>query len=469
LLSVYRSSYPVVSNFLMDTPRSHQGQHRVGLHTDKRGFSFLNITQFFNAFNDNLLKQMLIFGTAAGGLWASQIGEGGQAIASLCLAVPFVLLSGFAGQFSDRYSKRTVMVMAKTSEIVIGIVALAGFLLVNLWLVITAMVLISIQSTFFSPAKYGILPEIIEGKLLSRANGTINMFTYIAAILGGAAGGPLYDMYTAKTFWWDWNWQWPEIVPPGIPGILWLPGVLIVLIGILGIIASRGIPRVTAQNPTMKIRPIFFKAYLETWRDIRGTALGTVVIAWSYFYMIVVGLAVLILPDYKELLHISATQTAGLMAILGISIGAGDFAAGRLSGHRIRPGMVPIGAIGTTLMMFVLGAIPHNYFLISASLSAAGFMAGFLMVPLQTMTQRLASKEQRGQVLGLWNCSSFIGVIVGNVIFLALKRLTGIASHHVFFICGGLGVILIVLLYTGWQKQFEEAVRPLGDEFGEGE
>ena len=430
----------------------------MGINTDKRGFNFLNITQFFNAFNDNLLKQMLIFGTAAGGLWASQIGQGGQAIASLCLAVPFVLLSGFAGQFSDRYSKRTVMVMAKTSEVVIGIVALAGFLLVNLWLIITAMILISIQSTFFSPAKYGVLPEIIEDKLLSRANGTINMFTYIAAILGGAAGGPLYDMYAPDAV------KHPELV-----AVLWLPGVLIVLIGILGMITSHGIPRVPAQNPTMKIRPIFFKAYWETWRDIRGTALGTVVIAWSFFYMIVVGLAVLILPDYKELLQISATQTAGLMAILGISIGAGDYAAGRLSGHRIRPGMVPIGAIGTTLMMFVLGAIPHNYFLISAALSAAGFMAGFLMVPLQTMTQRLASEENRGQVLGLWNCSSFIGVILGNLIFLALKRLTGIASHHIFFICGGLGLILIVLLYTGWQKQFEEAVRPRGDEFGEGE
>jgi acyl-[acyl-carrier-protein]-phospholipid O-acyltransferase/long-chain-fatty-acid--[acyl-carrier-protein] ligase len=435
---------------------SDQGQHRVGIETNNRGFGFLNVTQFFNAFNDNLLKQMLIFGTATGGLWASQIGEGGQAIASLCLAVPFVLLSGFAGQFSDRYSKRTVMVTAKTGEVVIGIVALAGFLLVNLWLVITAMVLISIQSTFFSPAKYGILPEITEEKLLSRANGTINMFTYIAAILGGAAGGPLYDMYAPDT-----------VKDSELVAVLWLPGVLILVIGILGMIASHRIPHVPMQNPTMKIRPIFFKAYWETWRDIRGTALGTVVIAWSFFYMIVVGLAVLILPDYKDLLDISATQTAGLMAILGISIGAGDFVAGRLSGHRIRPGMIPLGAIGTTLMMFVLGAIPHNYVFISAGLSAAGFMAGFLMVPLQTMTQQLASEEQRGQVLGFWNCSSFVGVIFGNIIFLALKRLTDIASHHIFYVCGGLGVVLVVLLYTGWQKQFEEAVRPRGDELGE--
>jgi hypothetical protein len=43
------------------------------------------------------------------------------------------------------------------------------------------------------------------------------------------------------------------------------------------------------------------------------------------------------------------------------------------------------------------------------------------------------------------------------------------ASNHVFYICGVLGVFLVVLLYTGWQKQFEQAVRPRDDESGEGE
>ena len=68
--------------------------------SSNRGFYFLNVTQFLGAANDNILKQVLIFGLAAGGIWGNQLGEGGQAWASLCLAIPFVLLSGFAGQFS---------------------------------------------------------------------------------------------------------------------------------------------------------------------------------------------------------------------------------------------------------------------------------------------------------------------------------------------------------------------------------
>ncbi len=455
--------YPVSSSTICPILVSAEKYSQVEKQPSSRGFGFLNTTQFLNAFNDNLLKQMLMWGTAAGGIWASQIAPGGQAYASLCLAVPFILLSGFAGQFSDRYSKRTVIIVVKFMEVLIGIMALVGFLMGSLWVLIAALVLISIQSTFFSPAKYGILPEIIEEKLLSRANGTLSMFTYVACILGIGAAGPLYDLYISKTFWWDWNWQWPEMVPPGIPGILWIPGAAIVLVGILGMIATRGLPRVPVQNPEMKIRPIFFRAYRETWRDIRGTPLGTVVLAWSYFYMIVAGLAILIPADFADLLDITRSKATPLLLCLAVSLGIGDYTAGRLSGHRIRPGMIPVGAIGTTVMLFALGAIPLNYYLIAGCLSLAGFMAGFIMVPLQTMTQQLASEDQRGGVLGLWNCGSFVGIVIGNVIFLVVKsKHINMASNHVFYICGVLGVLLIVLLYTGWQKQFEEAVAEPG-------
>ena len=438
--------YPVSSSTISQPLVSAEKYAHVEKQPSSRGFGFLNTTQFLNAFNDNLLKQMLMWGTAAGGIWASQIAPGGQAYASLCLAIPFILLSGFAGQFSDRYSKRAVIIVVKFMEVLIGIMALVGFLVGNLWVLITALVLISVQSTFFSPAKYGILPEIIEEKLLSRANGTLSMFTYVACILGIGAAGPLYDLYAPD-----------GIAPPS--GILWIPGAAIVLVGILGMIATRGLPRVPVQNPEMKIRPIFFKAYRETWRDIRRTPLGTVVLAWSYFYMIVAGLAILIPADFADLLGITRSRATPLLLCLAVSLGIGDYTAGRLSGHRIRPGMIPVGAIGTTVMLFALGAIPLNYYLIASCLSLAGFLAGFIMVPLQTMTQQLASEDQRGGVLGLWNCGSFVGIVIGNVIFLVVKsKHINMASNHVFYICGVLGLLLVVLLYTGWQKQFEEAV-----------
>ena len=97
-----------------------------------------------------------------------------------------------------------------------------------------------------------------------------------------------------------------------------------------------------------------------------------------------------------------------------------------------------IGANGTTIMFFVLGIIPLNFTLIAVCLGVTGFLAGFFMVPLQTMTQQLSSEEERGRVIGLWSCGSFVGVILGNVLFLVVKRM-GLASNRVFLVCGVLG------------------------------
>lgn len=415
--------------------------------TSQRGLLSLNLTQSFGAANDNILKQVVIFGVATGGIWADQLGDGAQAIGSLCLAGPFVIFSGFAGQFSDRYSKRDVCVVVKLFEIVIALVAMVGLWLANLWIVLASLILIAAQSAFFGPAKYGILPEIVESKFLSRANGTINMFTYLAIIFGCAIGGPLYDAYAPDPV------KFPNAKP-----MLWLPGLVILVVGIAGTATSFGIPRLTPQNPTLKIRPVLFRMYLDTWREISGTALSHVVIAWSCFYFIVGGVAILILPDYKTLLEITATQTAGLMAILGISIGVGDFVAGRVSGHSVRIGLIPIGAVGTTLMYFVLGVIPLYFPLVAVCLSVTGFLAGFFMVPLQTMTQTLSTEEQRGRVLGLWSCLSFVAIILGNVLFLIVRRI-GVPSHRVFLVCGLLGLICTAVYYLKWQAIFERALK----------
>jgi predicted MFS family arabinose efflux permease len=417
------------------------------LPSNRRGFLSLNVTQACGAANDNILKQVIIFGLASGGIWADQLGEGAQAIASLCLAVPFVLFSGFAGQFSDRYSKRDVSVVVKLSEIVIALIAMAGLWLMNLWIVLASLILIATQSAFFGPAKYGILPEIVDPKQLSRANGTINMFTYLAVILGCAVGGPLYDAYAPdKT-------AFPDKTP-----LLWLPGVVVLVVGIVGVVASYGIPRVTAQNPTLKIRPQLFRTYIDTWREISGTALADVVVAWSCYYFIVGGVGMMILPDYKTILEIDATQTAELMAILGVSIGVGDFVAGRVSGHAVRPGLIPIGAVGTSVMYVVLAIIPASFSLVAVCLALTGFLAGFFMVPLQTMTQTLSTEEQRGRVLGLWTCLSFVAIILGNVLFLIVRK-CGVPSQSVFLVCGFLGLLCTAMYYLKWRGIFEQAIR----------
>lgn len=428
--------------------------------SDARGFYFLNITQFLGAFNDNILKQVITFGLATG-VWKGMLGAGGQAWASLSLAIPFVLFSGFAGQFSDKYSKRRVSIVAKWFEIPIALIAMLGLWLTNLWLVMFALILIAIQTTLFSPAKFGILPEIVPEKDLSRANGTVNMFTYIAIILGCALGGPLYDRYSGDY---------------GGPRMLLLPGAVILLVGILGTIASHKISVVPAQNPNLKLKFNFFADYFQTWHQLkgdRGTALKFALIGYTFFYMVIGGIAVLILPDYKDLLNISYTWTSVLLAILGISTGIGDFAAGRVSKQGIRPGLINFGALATTAAFLGLGLIPISFYsepaafyLVALLLAAGGFTAGFVIVPLQTMVQYLSEDDARGQVLGLWCCLSFVGVIVGNLLFLLVRnldivtggRLSAMPPEKVFLICAVFTIVLQWLYTARWRKAFTKVI-----------
>ena len=168
-------------------------------------------TQFFGAFNDNLFKQLLLLlaiptAVAAtvtetnlvNGAVAVEVSEdltgapaakpsgGGdlQGIATVVFGLPFVVFGGLAGYLADRYSKRTIIVTSKVAEIVVMGLGLLAFLatpmigFAGLWIVLFLM---GLQSTFFGPGKYGIMPEMLSGNQLNRGNGLVLMTTFIAA------------------------------------------------------------------------------------------------------------------------------------------------------------------------------------------------------------------------------------------------------------------------------------------------
>ena len=108
--------------------------------------------------------------------------------------LPFLLFSGYAGQLADVYSKRTVLVVTKSLEIVAAALGLFAFMRrATCNLTYAVLFLIALQATFFSPAKYGILPEILPDRDLSRANGVLEMSTFVAIVAGTAIGGFMFD------------------------------------------------------------------------------------------------------------------------------------------------------------------------------------------------------------------------------------------------------------------------------------
>ena len=416
-----------------------------------RGFLALVVTQFLGAVNDNILKGVLIY-MVIDGSWTGRLGAGGQGIVSLCLSLPFIFLSGIAGEYADRFSKRDVAVVMKIAEIPIGLVAMFGFWIGNLWLTMIALVALSSQSAIFGPAKYGMIPELVSPRGISRANGIINMMTNVAVIVGTLAAGSISDAYS------------PLPSNPAKPSLL-LPGIAILLVAVAGVISVAFLTRLPPGNPAVRYQRNPFTMYSSAIRKMAESPLLLIALADGYFYFLA-GLALLILPEYTIVLqawNVSRAEVSLLLGILGIAIGLGSAVAGFVSGHAIRPVLIPIGAAGLGLFFFLLGTVPPTIpalppgwppalriVLSSHSLLilGAGFSSGFYIIPLQSLLQYRSPAGERGRFLGTASAISFMFLTLAAIVYPVIRPAFGQHPEKIFLVCCGLilaGIVMFML------------------------
>jgi acyl-[acyl-carrier-protein]-phospholipid O-acyltransferase/long-chain-fatty-acid--[acyl-carrier-protein] ligase len=418
----------------------------------QRGILSLIVAQFWGAANDNILKGILVF-MMMSGVWAAKLpvtdkfsaelhdtigeriaaGVGKEALPFLFLALPFLLLSGFAGQVADRHSKRTVMVAVKIAEIPIVIIAGVGLWMQNLPLTLVAMLLLAIQSSFFGPAKYGVIPELVDDTALSRANGFVNMMTNVAIIAGTLLAGAVCDAYYKAS------------PPPDFVAKLWLPLAVLLAIAGFGLLAILPMPRVKPGVSTVKYNYNPFTLYIKAFREMANGPIIIVAIAWAFFQMIGT-IALLSLPNYEVILGISYKETSYILGAMGVALGAGSVACGLLSGDAIRPRFVLFGALGMALFFGLLGFIPPSYWLVMTFVAGAGFFAGFYIIPLQALMQKLAPDDKRGQFLGAAGGIAW-SFVVGGCLIYWFARVLAIPPERIFIICAVLAITGTVIAY----------------------
>ena len=386
--------------------------------------------------NDNILKQVLIFMVSTG-VWKGKLGDAGEAWIAMLFTIPFILFSGYGGQFADRNSKQWVTVLLKILEIPIVAIAMYGLWTHNLGITIGSLALLGVHSTFFGPAKYGMIPEVVSDDDLSRANGTINMLTNIAVIVGTLLAGPISDLYYPTA---------PDASGSVPRGVYWLPGAALLCVAFLGLGASLVIPRLPPRDPTLKYNLNPVATYVDSIREMARSPLLMVAIAWSYFYMLA-STALLVLTHYKDLLGISYKQNSYLLGAMGVAIGLGCFLAGLISGRRIELRLIPAGAVGMSVLFAVLGLVPPiahsraSYFMVMGFLATAGIFAGFYIVPLQALLQHLSPADERGRFLGTANAMSFMAFMFGAVVDWLATSVGRLPHNRVFLVVAALSLV----------------------------
>ncbi|MEC7567256.1 MAG: MFS transporter [Planctomycetota bacterium] len=431
----------------------------------------MNILQAFGAANDNIFKQFVIMSVVSAGIWNHHFGEGGTVYVSLIFSLPFIFLAGFAGQFSDKYSKRKVVLVVKIWEVMLALFCVVALYFGSFPLALFCVVLLGIQSTLFSPTKLGIIPELVENHQITNANGILGMVSNISIVLGSAVGGFFSDHYKATCVGRDLiDAQMSAAnlekllasVSEPHSTVTWMlvPGVCMLILAMVGLWCAMRLPKLSPKSPDMKIRFGFYGFFginFDMMRQAAGTPLLAVTGAFAVFF-IIPGVALLNMAEYGEYLKVSDFLASAQGAFLAVSIGIGGVVVGQLSKHRVRPRFILIGAVGMTVGFTMLAFIPRSYVLTVAVLSLSGFFAGFYMIPLQALLQVLTTEENRGRFIGMNTVTTMIGFVFGNYL-LRLGLVTfGWEPPKIYLICAAVGAIMFFPLWLRWIPWFERAV-----------
>jgi MFS family permease len=155
----------------------------------RRGFWAVWATQFQESLSDNAYR-FLVISFVADMAFAPSTRGYLTLLAGILFAAPFVLFSPAGGYLADRYSKRSVILGTKIAEIPVMAIAFTGLALHNLPIMLVALFLRGIQSSCYSPSKFGMLPEILPEPRLSWGNGIIELGSSLRSSAGRSQERP---------------------------------------------------------------------------------------------------------------------------------------------------------------------------------------------------------------------------------------------------------------------------------------
>ncbi len=407
-----------------------EAQHQkseAGPSASLRGFWCLFVTQFQNAFSDNVLKFLVTFLIVGLGM-SEKHRDTLVPVVGMLFALPFILFSMAGGFMADRFSKRSVTITIKCVEIGIMSLATLGLWHTNIPILLACVFLMSTHSAFFGPSKYGLLPELLPEKQLSWGNGVIGLGTFGAIIAGTVAAGKLSDLFGKNQL---------------------VSGLILIALAALGLTMSLGITRVPAADPQKKFRANFvtdFFAQLASVRQDRVLFLGVLGSAYIYF------LGALLQPTIifygKDILHLTDTQSGLLQAALAIGIGVGSLTAGYLSGKKIEYGLIPLGMVGLTIFGALLSRPELTFSGVAWNLGLLGFFGGFYNVPVMAIVQHRPDAGKKGGVIATSALLSFIGIFLASGIYYVLAVGLSLTPQQVFLVAAAFS--LAGCIYVVW-------------------
>jgi len=338
----------------------------------KRGFYTIMAAQFFSSLADNAL-----FVGAVQLLRTSQAPEWQQAALVPMFALFYVVLAPWVGAFADALPKGKVMFISNAIKVVGCLMMLLGVH------PLLAYAIVGLGAAAYSPAKYGILTELLPSSQLVKANGWIEGLTIASIILGVLLGGQLVGPAVSSALLsLDVPFLETGIDTPPEAAIA-----MMVLVYMLAAWFNTRIPltgvdmRPMPRNPFVLV-PDFWRCNMSLWRDRLGQiSLATTTLFWG----VSGNLRYIVLAWAAAALGYSVTQASSLVGVVAIGTAVGAVVASMRMRLEHATLVMPLG-IGMGLLVILLNFI-DNVWLAAPFLVLLGGLGGFLVVPMNALLQ----------------------------------------------------------------------------------
>ena len=379
-----------------------------------KSFIPLYVTNFFGTLNDNFLKTLASF-TVIGWIADERVKSIAMGVTAGALVLPYILCSPLADRMTAVWAKRRIVRLAKWAELPIMAVAIAGFALHSPWLVIGSVLLMGLQSSLYSPAKYALIRDIGGEGRISTGMGGMEGVSFLGVLMGTVAGAVVADYAGAAA-------HHPEKI-------------CLVGFAVLGLVASYTITAKEERNRALHaINPIRYirRAYRMAGRyDGLNAVIFTLSVFWWGAAMLQMGL--LVYGKAENGLNLSATETGALLCAAAVGIVAGQVIAGFVDRRRFLLGASLLTGWIAAGLLLVLFFVPLPPVAFGVVLGLLAFDLGFFKLPLDAEIQKVVKGPRLNTMLAYFNQVSFLFMLAASGCYALVSWAFGLKAFLLLF------------------------------------
>jgi LPLT family lysophospholipid transporter-like MFS transporter len=399
--------------------------------TAPRNYPLLLASQYLGAFGDNAILAVILgqltFLQQAGRITESQLGAANAVYTSL-LFIPYVLLAPLAGFLNDRYAKTRWLLGGNAIKLVGTLVALLSVRYGAFWQGLGYLI-VGVGGCFYSPAKYGILPEIVARERLVKANGAVEFLTLIAILTGNIGGATMVDVLPVSACY-------------------------LILLALFGLsLTLNACMVITPTHPEVRLRDSVDQFFNNFGHLLENRRLFRVLCGTGLCWVCGAVMKMNFQPWGLNVLELETNQQIALLSLwlsLGIMIGA--ILAGQL--HRVgelrslrRYGW------GLAIMIALLGLVElfrdaeliRGRLSVMALLVFVGAVAGLFLIPLNAALQSESDQEKLGKTIATQNFVDNLGMMgAGALVFIGNKA--GMTASGIFLFLSVLVALVVTAL-----------------------